>query len=174
MSRQTMLAGIARQSIPLTKRFLVGFDAGNSTRQAPGLPNHVSWNLGHVAVTMHRVAEKIDGRAMPESDFVKGDGRQGDARRFDTESVGFGSTPTDDPARYPAVDRALAVFEAAVERLATAAERASDADLDRQFAWGAGQSAWCDLVTRMAWHNGVHAGQIIDLRRALGMKGVLG
>ncbi len=174
MSRQITLAQVVRLSRMLALRFVVGFDDSNCTRQAPGLPNHFSWNLGHLALTMHRVAGMVDGRIMPEADFVKGDGRGGDARRFDSESVALGSTPADDRTRYPGAERARAIFEAAIERLAATVERATDADLDRQFPWGGGQSVWADLVARMAFHNGVHTGQIMDLRRALGMKGVLG
>lgn len=174
MSRQAALAQVVRLSRGLALRFVVGFDSTNGTRQAPGLPNHFCWNLGHLALTMHRVAEKIDARPLPDSDFVTGDGRQGDGRRFDSQAVSFGSSPVDDPTKYPGPERARAIFEAAIDRLATTVERASDTDLERQFPWGGGQSPWADLVARMAFHNGVHTGQIMDLRRALGMKGVLG
>lgn len=174
MSRQAALAQVVRLSIPLCTRFFVGFDTGNSTRQAPSMPNHFSWNLGHLALTMHRVAQMVDSKPLPEADFVTDPGTSGDALRFHPESVAFGSTPADNPARYPPADRARAIFEAAVNRLAASVERATDAELDRPFPWGGGQVPWADLVARMLFHNGVHTGQIIDLRRGLGLKGVLG
>ena len=173
-TRQAALARVVRLSRDLALRFVAGFDASNSTRQAPGLPNHFAWNLGHLALTMHRAIERIDGVPPPEADFVTGTGRSGDAERFDTESVCFGSVPVDDARLYPSPPRARAIFEHAAERLAARVERASDADLDRLVPWGASQTPWSDLVARMAFHNGVHTGQIMDLRRALGMKGVLG
>ena len=43
----------------LLDRYLNGFDDTNHTRQAPNLPNHVAWVLGHLALTMHRAAERI-------------------------------------------------------------------------------------------------------------------
>ena len=171
-TRQATLARVVRLSKGLAERFFVGFDDHNRTRQAPGLPNHLAWNLGHLALTMHRAIEKLDGSTPPESDFVAGP--SGDADRFGIESVSFASVPSDDPGTYPAVSRARAIFDAAIERLAATVERATDAQLETLVAWGGGQTPWADLVARMAFHNGVHTGQIIDLRRALGMKGVLG
>lgn len=173
-TRQQVLAHVIRQTVPLTTRFLVGFDDSSSTRQAPGLPNHASWSLGHLALTLHRAAEKIDGTPAPLEDFVVGTLAAGDHMRFATESVAFGSTPMEDAARYPSVDRARGIFERAAERLAGVVEWASDADLERQIAWGAGTLSFADLVVRVAFHNGIHAGQITDLRRGLGMGRILG
>ncbi|MEZ6234410.1 MAG: DinB family protein [Phycisphaerales bacterium] len=173
-TRQQVLAHVVRQTVPLTTRFLVGFDESSSTRQAPGLPNHVSWSLGHLALTLHRAAEKFDGVPAPSEDFVVGALAAGDRTRFATESVAFGSTPVDEAAHFPPVDRARAIFERAAERLAGVVERAADADLERQIAWGTGTISLGDLVVRVAFHNGIHAGQITDLRRGLGMGRILG
>ena len=41
--------------------------------------------------------------------------------------------------------------------------------LHETVSWGGGTTTKRDLAVRMAFHNGVHTGQIIDLRRALGM-----
>ena len=133
---QEMLADAVRNSRDLFVRFLDGFDDTTRTRQAPDLPNHVAWCLGHCAITMHRMAQKLDDVTLPEADFVAGDGTSGDAERFDTESVSYGSSPIDDPQIYPTLERAQAIFDTAVERLATAVERASDDDLARPDAMG--------------------------------------
>src|SRR5215468_3795807 len=99
MRPQDLLAESVLASKTLTARYFAGFDDTTLTRQPPGLPNHLAWSLGHLAATMHRVAEKLDGRPFPESDFFKGDGARPagpGTGRFDTESVAFASKPTGD------------------------------------------------------------------------------
>lgn len=168
MTRQELLAEIVLASPTLVGRYLKGFDSSNHTRQAPGLPNHVAWSLGHCALTMHRVAEKLDGKPLPEADFID-KSPLGDTGRFGAESVAFGSTPTNDTAQYPGLDRSVQIFHSACDRLAAAARRATDPQLDQKVPWGAGETTLVMLIARMAFHNGMHTGQIADLRRGLGM-----
>jgi hypothetical protein len=170
---QDLLADSIRSSRDLLGRFLDGFNDDNRTRQADTLPGHVAWVLGHCALTMHRVAEECDGRALPESDFTTGDGRSGGADRFDTESICFDSTPVDEPDRYPSMARCRTIFDAACERLASTVRDASDEALEKMVPWASGEIPFRTLVLRIAFHNGVHAGQIIDLRRALGLDRVI-
>lgn len=168
MRAQDALAEAIRSNKTLVGRYLKGFSDANHTRQAPGLPNHAAWNLGHIALTMHRVADKLDGQGLPVSDFVGG--ATGDAQHFATESVAFGSMPTGDSMAYPSYSRCVEIFEGACDRLASATAKASDAQLATETPWGAGMSTPMHLlVARMAFHNGMHCGQIADLRRALGM-----
>ncbi len=176
MSRAAALAHAVRVSCPLFTRFLAGFDASNGTRQAPGLPNHCVWTLGHCAMTLLRAADRVAGhdepRPLPPDEFVAALPRSAGA--FYTESVAFGSKPVDDPSLYPTVERAREIFEHACERLASAVERATEAQLDRPTAWGTTSFPVADLITRMIVHNGTHAGQLTDLRRALGLARVVG
>jgi hypothetical protein len=169
MTRQQILSDCLRESRALLARYLRGFDDSNHATQVPHLPNHVAWTLGHVALTMHRMAERLDHRTLPESDFVKGDGRAGTADRFDTESVCFGSKPVAEPKLYPKFSRCVAIFEAAIERLAVAAHGADDATLDAPTKWAQTEVPTWTLLPRMVFHNGTHTGQLADLRRALGM-----
>jgi len=169
--RQRMLAEVVGVSRHGVHRYLVGFDDSTRTRQAPGLPNHVAWSLGHCAQVMHRVAERLDGRPLPESDFIAGADR-GNAIRFGTESVCFGSAPKDDPGAFPSLERCKAVFDGACERLAKAAEQASDEALDAPTEWVGASIPMRHLIVRVSQHNSMHAGQIIDLRRALGLKSI--
>ncbi|MCE7974352.1 MAG: DinB family protein [Leptolyngbya sp. PLA1] len=171
MRRQDLLAESVLMSKPLVLRFLPGFDDSNATRQAPNLPNHAVWSLGHLALTMHRVAEKLDGVPLPGDTFAPGPA--GDARRFATESVSFNSEPADTPANYPPLARAVEIFEKACDRLAAAARHATDAVLDAPTPWGATTVPVWTLVLRMSFHNGIHTGQLTDLRRSLGFKRVL-
>ena len=50
---------------------------------------------------------------------------------------------------------------------------ADDRALDTETPWGASTTTIAALAMRMMYHNGTHAGEIIDLRRALGMGRVL-
>jgi hypothetical protein len=176
--RQSLLADAIAASPALLARYLVGFDDSNHTRQAPGLPNHVAWCLGHLALTMHRPAVRLSDPAatpqtspLPESDFIPG-ASAGDARRFGTETVAFGSRPVADPALYPPFTRCVEIFNSACATLAAAVREAPDAALDKPTKWGAGEIPVSGLVARMVFHNGTHTGQIADLRRALGFKSI--
>lgn len=173
MNRGDLLAEGVEQSRVLLARFYPGFNDTNHTTQAPGLPNHLAWNLGHLALTMHRVAGMIDGGPMPADTFIEGSDR-GDARRFGIESVSFASVPTDDASRYPSLARCIEVFDAATARLATVLRGASPEALDKDVMWGKTASTPRAMALRMIFHNGMHCGQITDLRRALNMGNVLG
>lgn len=167
-----VLAEGVRSTRELAARFHPGFTDANRTRQAPGLPNHFAWNLGHLALTLNRVAAHLDGAPLPADHFIE-NAAAGDARRFGTESVSFASEPKDAPGDYPTLARCVEIFDAAIERLARAAEKASRDSLDRLVPWGAAQIPLRTMISRMIFHNGVHVGQITDLRRALGFDRVL-
>ncbi len=167
--RGQLLADSVRESQRLIARYFKGFDDTNHTRQAPGLPNHFAWCLGHLALTLNRTAEKFDGGILPASDFLSGNGLSGNIERYDTESVCFASTPTSNASIYPSRDRCVAIFEAAISRLATALETADDTTLDSMTKWTNTQIPLWSLAVRMVFHNGVHCGQLADLRRVLGM-----
>jgi hypothetical protein len=158
----------------LLGRYLVGFNDVTHVRQTPDLPNHVAWCLGHCAHTMHRVAEKFDGKPLPASDFITGDGTNGSRDRgyFDTEAVRFGSVPEDRHDRFPRLERSTEIYNQACDRLATAVSAAPESMLDEVVPWGQGTTPLRQLVLRMIFHNGIHAGQIADLRRALSFKSI--
>jgi hypothetical protein len=173
MTRPQLLAEAVRHSRVMIARFFPGFDDTNHTRQAPGLPNHFAWTLGHLAFYLHRTAERFDGKPLPDDSFLPGTVR-GDRHRFGVEGISFNSTPTDDPASFPPAARCVAVFDAAIERLAVALESADDAKFDQLAPWGSNQLPLWKIIIGMINHNGVHCGQLIDLRRALGMGRILG
>ena len=176
-TRGHALAGTLAAGMPLFERFLVGFDDTNLTRQAPNLPNHAAWTMGHLALTTHRCADKLAGHSdpqpLPDADF-RAPGSPPDPQRFDPESVAFASTPTPDPARYPCWEACRRAYEAGHHRLIAALRAAPDADLDRPVPWGSTTITGDELATRMLFHLGTHTGQIVDLRRALAMPRVVG
>jgi len=168
-----LLAEQIRAAHALLARYFGGFTDEMRTRQAANLPNHAAWSLGHLAITLHRAAERFgEQTGLPESDFISGDG--GDEGRFGTESVSFGSTPSDDPARYPTWQRCREILAAAVERAARALENLPDDELNAEVQWGAGKSTRRQLALRQIFHLGTHCGQLADLRRALGMGSIFG
>lgn len=168
MTPQSVIADTIELSKANLARYLVGFDDATSTRQAANLPNHVRWNIGHLALTMHRVAEKADGKPLPESDFAAAT----QAGRFHTEPVAFGSKPADEEIAYPPLARCVEIYNAAVDRLSAAARALPDARITEPAAWAGGQTPLYQLIVRMAYHNGFHIGQIADMRRALGFKSI--
>ncbi|MEO0483543.1 MAG: DinB family protein [Planctomycetota bacterium] len=167
------LAQAVRDAVPFFTRFLVGFDGSNHTAQAPGLANHAAWTLGHLALYLHRGAEAFDRRALPASDFIEG-AQDGDAERFATESVAFGSVPVAEPGRYPAWPRCEATFHSAADRFVHSILESSADQLAGDVRWGNGEVSGAALVTRQIFHIATHTGQVIDLRRALKMPLVVG
>lgn len=175
--RQELLAEGVLSTKALVSRYLAGFNDVTCVRQTPDLPNHTGWQLGHMALTMHRVAGMLDGGLVPSADFVSGDGTRGsrDLGVFDTEAVCFGSRPEERHDRFPKLERSVAIYNAAVDRLAAAVRSVPDARLDETVPWGQGSQIPVGiLVMRMVFHNGFHAGQISDMRRALGFRSVFG
>lgn len=171
MTTQDLLADAVIASKGALTRFLTGFTDTNRTAQAPHLPNHVAWTLGHVAFYLYDAAGRIDGRPMPEKDFGPDVGV--DNSRYALDAIGFGSMPANDPVRYPTLARGVAIFEAACDRLAAAARCADGATLDRKTDWMGMPIPLGLLVTRVMLHVGMHTGQLMDLRRALGLEPIL-
>lgn len=186
MTRRETIAEAVLASRVLLSRYLVGFDDSNHTRQAPNLPNHVAWVLGHCALTMHRAAERIDNRPLPETDFSRPPSELSRPRaiatarpsghaapmRYDTETVAFQSVPVDNPSIYPRYARCVEVFNRACETYAEVLRSLDEPRLDDMVKWGAIEIPIWAVALRMSFHNGAHCGQIADLRRALGMRSI--
>ena len=134
----------------LLLRFVADIEESERALQYPGLPNHAIWVLGHCAMTMHRLAGMLDGRSLPESDYVHGDGTAGDGRRFDAESVRFDSTPVPQADRYPTIERGREIYSAACHRLAGAVRGIDPESLDDTLEWHGAPVRIDDLVQRDA------------------------
>ncbi len=174
MSRQQMIAAAILESRALAARYFAGFDDSNRTRQAQNLPNHFAWTLGHLAYILNRCAEKLDAKPLPTLEFIEGGHPSGggDSARFASKSVTMGSVPVDDPTQYPAATRCVEIFTAACERCSAAFRNATDAQLEQDTPWGATTLKLWQMGPRMVFHNGTHAGELADLRRALGLKSI--
>jgi hypothetical protein len=172
MTRLETLARSVELAAEAFDRWLPGFDDTNRTRQADGLPNHLVWSIGHCALYINRVAGHLDGAPLPPSDFAEGE--RGSADAFAAESVSYSSRPQDDPSNYPTIDRSLEIYRGACERLASVLRETPDERLDDEVDWGSGRISVQDLVLRICMHSGTHVGQLIDLRRALGLGSIFG
>ncbi len=158
----------------LMLRFLEDVEDDARTAQVEGLPNHFIWTLGHCAMTMHKLASKIDGQLPPDSDFIQGAGTGGEIEQFDTETVCKGSSPAPEASLYPDMERGRAIYSKACHRLAGAVRGLDPGELEAAREWNGTQIPLLDLVLRVSFHNGVHAGQVLDLRRALNMRRLIG
>ena len=138
---------------------LEGFDDANATSQKADLPNHVAWTLGHLALTMHRAAERISGESYDLA--------------WDPEPFAFGSTPSPIREEYPPLAELAQRHRRSLALLADAVRRAGDEGLARDVTWATSTTTARNLALRMVWHNGLHCGQIIDLRRALRLQPVI-
>lgn len=171
------LAGMIRHSAPLLLRFLQGFDESNRTIQPPGLPNHPIWILGHTAFTMARFGHLIGNAAPSGADFISDATASASSsnreQRFLIDDIQKDSTPTDDPHRYPSLARGQEIFARAVEDLARAIESLPPARLQESVPWNDGPQRIDALAIRLCFHNGMHSGQLTDLRRVLGLSRVL-
>lgn len=156
MSYARELAEAVQSTEELLLRYLEGFDDDNAYTGAPNLPNHAAWTLGHLALTMHRAAERISGATYP--------------LEWDPEPYAFGSTPA---AAGPPLTEMVGRYRQSMDRLAEAARRAGDDGLEAPVQWGRGTMTARDLLMRMVFHNGTHCGQVVDLRRALGLPPVI-
>lgn len=174
MTRQQTLAETVRQSRALLARYFKGFNDTNHTMQAPHLPNHLAWTLGHLALVMHNAARHFDGKDLPETDFIQGVHQTSDGRRYVSSMLGMKSQPIADAAKYPSCARCIEIFDHAIDRLAGSVESADDAKLDSVVPYGQMQISLWTAITRNVFHNGTHCGQIVDLRRALGLGNVIG
>ncbi len=166
MDAREVLADSIASTKGLMERYLAGFTDETRIAVAPRLPNHAAWNLGHCALTMHRLAERVDGLPLPAADFGEG------PARFAPEAVAFGSAPTPDSGAFPSLARGVEIYRAACDRLAAAVRAGSDDQLRQLVKWGGVDQPWWLLVARLIFHNGFHTGQIADLRRALEFKSV--
>lgn len=167
------LAHAVEYTEDLFTRFLAGFDETTRARQSDHLPNHATWLLGHCALTMHRVAGVIDDAPIPGSDFQPGKDPLDDPDRYVIEMVCKESIPSDDAALYPSLARSESIFRSAIARLASAVRGATSSTLGEPMTWHGTALTRGELVLRVCFHNGCHAGQLVDLRRAMSLPTVI-
>jgi len=165
MKLQDALAESVLVGRSLIGRFYKGFDDTNHTKQAINLPNHFAWTLGHLSWVIQRNANHFDGQGLLDSDF----GTDDPPRKYNPDAVAPGSVPVADASKYPACARCVEIFDRSIDRLAAVAKAAGDDTLQKRVPWVGGEMPLYLVPLRLNFHNGLHAGQLADLRRALQM-----
>lgn len=125
--------------------------------------NHVMWIVGHIACTDDFFLREFGGRplALPEQWH---------------KLFGGGSVPTADLARYPSFQEVRHAFRDQREALTRWLEGMSEVQLDRPVPeqWQPYAPTMRDVGHFAAWHEGYHAGQLSNLRRAFGLEPAFG
>lgn len=125
--------------------------------------NHAAWILGHLAYADNGFYTKLSGNASVLPD------------NFDS-LFGMGTEPTDDAGVYPSKSELLATLEKSHATITDWFRNLSDeqlaAPLPEGFErFGPNHAA---LAATLAWHEGIHAGQLIEVRRSLGLPRAFG
>jgi hypothetical protein len=121
--------------------------------------NHVLWNVGHLGVSHHWVQCQVNPSVPPSDERWR-------------KLFARGSTPNSDGDAYTSIAEVRAHYEREWDALLALLERLSDAELAAPVpkeASAAGKNK-LGLLYFTAWHEGVHAGEIAAIRKALGLK----
>jgi outer membrane biosynthesis protein TonB len=148
----------ARFAHGMTNRFASGFAEDQVLAQPAGVPNHLIWTLGHLSATAGWLHNMITGAGSTVPASYEG-------------LFGMGSKPHGDASAYPTYAEVQKAFDDSFEALVAAASKMSDAELLQPAVGETGGflKDRLDALSKAAWHEGWHLGQIADLRRALGL-----
>lgn len=120
--------------------------------------NHATWIVGHIAATDDAVLVDLGGQpsALPAS--WKG-------------WLGVGSQPSDDPAFYPSREGLMGVLKERREAVREWIASLGEADLTAPITgpWEPLARNRAMLPASLAFHEGMHAGQLSAARRAAGL-----
>jgi uncharacterized damage-inducible protein DinB len=151
-----------RQSREFCEKLLTAFKSPEDwTHQVAPDTNHALWFVGHMAAS--------------DNFFI---GMIAPGRKRDLEDwsghFGMGSKPTSDPDAYPPVAEVLDVMRERRTVLLELLAKMSDDELEKPTP--ADVAAFCpdyaSIFEMAIWHEGLHAGQVTVIRRALGHKPV--
>lgn len=132
-------------------------------RGAGGAGNHALWILGHIATTDAQFLEALAGHDRPVP------------KAWD-DLFGYKSEIKDDLSAYPSLDEVRAAFDGARAAITAWFESMDDQELAKPLPEGWDQFAptQAALMSSLAVHEGMHAGQITCLRRELGLPLLMG
>ena len=120
--------------------------------------NHPLWIVGHLAATDDAFQTMLAGSTSTLSESWG-------------KLFGMGSKPVCDAAAYPSRDEIVAALEPTRSSLKSWLGSLSDEQLLEPIEGDLGQFAknHATLMATIAWHEGLHAGQLGVVRRSLGM-----
>lgn len=121
--------------------------------------NHALWVLGHVTVTDDYVMHELGKQPRQLAEQWH--------RLF-----GPGSTPVADAGAYPGVEEVRAAAGRQREAFVRWMRSLPDEQLDSPVPedWREFCSVYANLPAALAWHEGMHTGQVTVIRKALGMR----
>ncbi|HUU85887.1 MAG TPA: DinB family protein [Phycisphaerae bacterium] len=142
----------------MTEQLLEDIPEEQLLHQPVSAGNHALWVMGHLATTDDALAGLYDGGqpVLPQSY---------------NELFGMGSKPTHDAGAYPPIAEVREHLGATRKRLLDGASAADDAALSVALPEELEGFApdRVGLLISLAWHEGLHAGQITMVRRSLGI-----
>jgi uncharacterized damage-inducible protein DinB len=145
------------------QKLLDGIPESKHFHQLFGTDGHIAWQLGHLATTNAFFAALIDGEPVGVSEKYN-------------KLFGMGSVPTGDKNAYPPFAELKKAFDQTYDRFLAAATEMKDSDVGMPTCMDSG--GFCKdrlhAIELAAWHEGWHGGQISNLRKAAGVKGIWG
>ncbi|MCP3903057.1 MAG: DinB family protein [Planctomycetes bacterium] len=126
--------------------------------------NHALWVMGHIAWSDDFFLQQ----------FTKAE--SGIAPEEWGEKFGMGSSPTSDPDDYPTRLEIMEVMDKTRAALIAWCKTQSDEQLGAEVPaeWKGFARNFGMLMTSVAWHEGIHTGQVLEARRSLDMKPMYG
>jgi uncharacterized damage-inducible protein DinB len=120
--------------------------------------NHAAWILGHLAYADSMICAGISGGAHS-------------APRGFKPLFGIGSTPGDDASVYPSPAELRTVLQTTRQALLAWFQGMDDVQLASPLPndWEGFAPSYASLMTKCAWHEGVHSGQLTVIRKTLGL-----
>lgn len=154
---------LARFARSVTLNLIKDWPTDKLTHQAAPTDNHVLWTVGHLAGSDAYIAKCCGAPPLEIPESL-------------AKATGMGSKPSPRAADYPPLPEALRVLEKARKDLERWFETAAPAQLSQSLKEKTEGFADdpVDLLAKMAWHEGWHAGQIASLRKSLGLPPVIG
>lgn len=125
--------------------------------------NHAMWIAGHLACTDEYFLSKLGGRPF---------------NKFEAWEKTFfmGSKPTPNPSDYPAITEVKETLANNREQLISWLKTWDDATLRSPLPgdlkdFAKTHASW---ITTLAWHEGMHTGQLATIRKSLGLAPIFG
>ncbi len=161
-----MLELLVNNSTANTKvfqRFIADIPDDKLCAQFPGLPNHAAWQIGHLTAVRGAVSNMLGKPAPLPEDWSARYGRN--------------STPNPDPAVNPPRELLLSLLEKTQSHLTTVLRETDPASLDAPHdrpqmlpLFPTKKHLFFHILTT---HDGLHLGQLSDLRRTMGLPRIL-
>ena len=165
MAITTLEAGLAAlaQSRRVSQMMFEDIPDGKWLHQPCKDGNHALWIMGHIANCDECFMAELGDR--PKDNFKKWEGM-----------FFMKSTPTTDAKAYPPLAEVKAAYGASREALVSWFKSMSPAQLESPLpeGWGDFAKTYAALMQSIAWHEGLHTGQLTVVRKSLGLAPKLG